>query len=77
MRLLQVLGTGCGKCARLKALADAAVSQLGIEARVEKIEDINAIAGFGVIMIPALAIDGEIKAAGRVPSVEEIKGMLA
>lgn len=76
MRVLQVLGTGCRRCARLEALADAAVDQLDIEATVEKIEDINVIAGFGVIMIPALAIDGQVKAAGRVPSIEEIKGML-
>lgn len=76
MRLLQILGSGCGKCARLKTLADAAVDQLGIEATVEKIEDINAIAGFGVTMIPALVIDGKVEAAGRIPSVKEIKKML-
>ena len=77
MKLLQVLGTGCAKCTKLKEQAEAAVKELGIEATVEKIEDINVITGFGVMMTPALVIDGEVKVVGKVPSVEEIKKLLA
>lgn len=77
MKLIQVLGTGCAKCAKLKENADKAVQELGIEASVEKIEDINVITSFGVMMTPALAIDGEVKAVGKVSSPEEIKQLLS
>jgi small redox-active disulfide protein 2 len=77
MRLLQVLGTGCAKCSKLKENAETAAKELGVEALVEKIEDINQITSFGVMMTPALAIDGEVKAVGKVLSVEDIKKMLA
>ena len=76
MKRIQVLGPGCARCAKLKENADKAVYELGIEATVDKIEDINAITGFGVMMTPALAIDGEVKAVGKVLSPEEIKKML-
>jgi len=76
VKLLQVLGTGCPKCAKLKEHAETAVGELGIEAAVEKIEDINQITAFGVMMTPALAVDGEVKVVGKVPSVEEIKQLL-
>lgn len=77
MKLIQVLGTGCAKCAKLKENAEQAVQELGIEASVEKIEDINVITGFGVMMTPALAIDGEVKLVGKLASPEEIKALLA
>jgi small redox-active disulfide protein 2 len=77
MKLLQVLGTGCAKCTKLKEHAEAAVQALGIEAAVEKVEDINQITGFGVMMTPALVVDGEVKVVGKVPSVDEIKKLLA
>jgi small redox-active disulfide protein 2 len=77
VRRLQVLGTGCAKCTKLKENADVAVKELGIDAAVEKIDDINAITGFGVMMTPALAVDGQVKVVGRVPSVQEIKGLLS
>ena len=77
MKLVQILGTGCAKCAKLKENADKAVQELGIEASVEKVEDINVITGFGVMMTPALAIDGEVKAVGKVSSPEEIKQLLS
>lgn len=76
MKLLQVLGPGCPKCEKLKQHAEAAVDELGIEATVEKITDINVITGFGVMMTPALAIDGEVKVVGKVPSTEEIKQLI-
>ena len=60
----------------MKENADAAVKELGIEATVEKISDIMEITNFGVMMTPALAVDGEVKVVGKVPSVEEIKKLL-
>ena len=76
MKLIQVLGPGCAKCAKLKENAEAAVQEAGVEATVEKITDINVITGFGVMMTPALAIDGEVKIVGKVPSTDEIKALL-
>ena len=76
MKLIQVLGTGCAKCTKLKENAEAAVKELGIEATVEKIEDINEITGFGVMMTPAVVIDGEVKLVGKLASPEEIKQLL-
>ena len=76
MKLIQVLGPGCAKCSQLRENAQVAVDELGIEATVEKIDDINVIAGFGVMMTPALAIDGEVKAVGKLCSKDEIKELL-
>ncbi|MDZ7618007.1 MAG: thioredoxin family protein [Patescibacteria group bacterium] len=76
MKLVQVLGTGCAKCEKLKHNAEEAVKLAGIEAMVEKVTDINVITGFGVMMTPALAVDGEVKLVGRVPSPEEIQKLL-
>ncbi|MGI6417707.1 MAG: thioredoxin family protein [Thermoguttaceae bacterium] len=76
MKLVQILGTGCAKCEKLKHNAEEAVKQSGVEATVEKITDINVITGFGVMMTPALAIDGEVKLVGKVASPEEIQKLL-
>ncbi len=77
MKLVQVLGPGCAKCEKLKHNAEEAVEQSGVEATVEKITDINVITGFGVMMTPALAIDGEVKSVGKVLSSGDIKELLA
>ena len=76
MKLVQILGTGCAKCEKLKHNAEEAVKQSGVEAMVEKVTDINVITGFGVMMTPALAIDGEVKLVGKVASPEEIQKFL-
>ena len=76
MRTIQILGTGCPKCKRLAENAGAAAKELGLECRIEKVTDINAIVDFGVMMTPALAVDGEVKVVGKVASVEEIKRLL-
>ena len=76
MKLVQVLGPGCSRCEKLKKNAEEAVRQAGVEAQVEKITDINVITGFGVMMTPALAIDGEVKLSGSVPSPDEIQKLL-
>jgi len=76
MTKIQILGTGCPKCNKLAENAKAAADALGIEYELEKISDINEIMGFGVMVTPALAIDGEVKAVGKVPSVDEIQKLI-
>lgn len=76
MKLIQVLGPGCAKCETLKKNAEQAVKDAGVEAMVEKISDINVITGFGVMMTPALVIDGEVKMVGKVASPADIKKLL-
>ena len=76
MKKIQILGTGCPKCKLLTANAEAAVKALGIEATIEKVQKIQDIMKFGVMVTPALVVDGEVKSAGKVLSVEEIKKIL-
>ena len=76
MKKIQILGTGCPKCKKLTENAEAAAKELGIEFEIEKVTGINEIMKFGVMMTPALAVDGEVKAVGKVLSPDEIKGML-
>jgi len=73
---IEVLGTGCPKCKKTYENAEEAIKELGIEAELVKVYDSVEIAKRGVFETPALVIDGEIKVAGRVPSKEEIKGLL-
>jgi len=77
MKKLHILGTGCPKCKKLAENTEAAAKALGIEYTVEKVTDINEIMKFGVMMTPALAVDGQVKIVGKVPSPDEIKKMLA
>jgi small redox-active disulfide protein 2 len=77
MKELLVLGPGCARCEMLADRVKEAAEQLGIEHEITKFTDPNAIAGFGVMTTPALIIDGELKFSGKVPSVEELKKMLA
>ncbi|NLH98120.1 MAG: thioredoxin family protein [Chthonomonadales bacterium] len=74
---IQILGTGCAKCKALTANAEAAVKQMGLDAEIEKVEDIQEIIKFGVMMTPALAVDGKVKIVGKVASADEIKKLLA
>ncbi|MBM3147014.1 MAG: TM0996/MTH895 family glutaredoxin-like protein [Actinobacteria bacterium] len=74
---IQVLGTGCAKCRKLENHVRKAVEDLGVDADVEKVQDIDAIASFGVMMTPALAIDGQVKIVGKVPSVDDVKTLIA
>lgn len=74
---IQVLGPGCPKCKTLEQNARAAVAQLGIEAEVEKVSDIDQILGFGVMVTPALVVDGEVICAGKVMSAKEISKLLS
>ena len=77
MKKLQVLGTGCAKCTKLAETAEQAVKSLGLDYQLEKITDINAIMNFGVMMTPAPVVDGVVKVVGKVPSVDEVKKLLA
>jgi small redox-active disulfide protein 2 len=73
---IEVLGSGCAKCKRQAQVAERVVKELGLEAEVVKVEDISEIIERGVMMTPALAIDGELKASGRIVDAEELKRML-
>lgn len=73
---VQILGTGCPKCKKLAANAEAAARELELDCELEKVTDVNEIMKFGVMMTPALAVDGEVKLAGKVPPVAEIKKLL-
>ncbi len=77
MRKLQVLGMGCPKCKQLTANAEAAARELGGAFELVKVTDINEIMAFGVMMTPALAVDGEVKVVGKVPSAAQIKELIA
>jgi small redox-active disulfide protein 2 len=73
---IEILGTGCPKCEALKKNAECAARELSIAADIVKVTDIAEIAGRGVMMTPALSVDGEIKVVGKVATVEEIKAYL-
>ena len=74
---IQILGTGCAKCKTLADNAKQAVDEMGADIEIEKIQDIKEIMKFNILMTPGLAIDGNVKAAGRVLSTDEIKKLLA
>ena len=76
MKKIEILGTGCPKCRKLEELAREAVGEIGLECQIEKVDDIQKIMFYGVMMTPALVIDGQVKVSGRVPSVDELKWML-
>ena len=74
---LQVLGTGCPKCKKLADMTETVAQELGIEYELEKVTGINDIMKMGVMMTPALVVDGDVKVAGKLPSAEEIKSYLS
>jgi small redox-active disulfide protein 2 len=76
MKKIKVLGTGCPKCKKLLEATQKVVADSGIEAEVTKVEDITEIIKCGVMMPPALVVDGEVKVSGRVPRPEEILSMI-
>ena len=73
---IQILGTGCPKCQKLAENAEKAAKSAGLEYTLEKVTDINEIMKFGVMLTPALAVDGEVKLSGKAPSPDEIKKVL-
>ena len=76
MKKIQILGPGCPNCKKLAEVANEAAKTLGIEYELEKVTDIQNIMTFGVMMLPALVVDGKVKVAGKVPSVEQMKLLL-
>ena len=74
--VIKVLGTGCAKCHQLEENTKKAVAELGLDASIEKVENIKDIMKYGVMKTPALVVDGKVKVMGRVPSPEEIKKYL-
>lgn len=76
MKKIQILGTGCPKCKQLAENAEAAAKALGLEYELVKVTEINEIMKFGVMMTPALAVDGEVKLVGKVPPADQIRKVL-
>lgn len=76
MKKLQILGTGCPKCNALMAATQKAAEETGVPYEIEKVSDLNRIMSFGVMLTPALVVDGTVRVTGKVPSVEEIKKLL-
>jgi small redox-active disulfide protein 2 len=74
--VIKVLGSGCANCQKLEAIAQQAVDRLGIDAEVVHVTDFAEIMGYGVMSTPALVVDGELKLAGRVPSLDEVVRVL-
>jgi small redox-active disulfide protein 2 len=77
MKKIQILGPGCKRCVMLADVAKKAADELGLAYEIEKVTDINRIAEFGVMFTPALVVDGQVKVAGKVPSIEDVKKLLA
>ncbi|MEQ1440415.1 thioredoxin family protein [Fontimonas sp. SYSU GA230001] len=76
MTKIQILGSGCAKCQQLTRNAEAAATALGLDYQIEKVTAVDDIVAYGVMRTPALAVDGQLKAAGRVLSADEIKPLL-
>ena len=77
MKKIQILGTGCSKCNMLADNVKKIADSMGIEYQLEKVEDINKIIEFGVMMTTGLVVDGVVKASGKVPKDDEIKEMIS
>lgn len=74
---IQVLGTGCPKCREVTARVERVVLDLGLDVEIEKVESLKDIVAFGVVATPAVAIDGEIRTTGRVPSLDELRELIS
>jgi len=76
MKKLQILGTGCKKCATLAETTKLAADQLGLACEIEKVTDLKQIMSFGVMTTPALVVDGVVKVAGKVPTLDQVKAFI-
>jgi small redox-active disulfide protein 2 len=77
MKQLLILGTGCAKCGKLYEVTEQAAKELGVPYEINKVTDLKQIMALGVMVTPALVVDGSLKIAGRVPSADEVKKLLA
>lgn len=76
MKEIRVLGTGCAKCKKLEDVTREAAEEMGIDFNLEKVSELDKIMEYGVMMTPALVVDGEVKASGKIPGTEDLKKML-
>ncbi len=76
MKSIKILGSGCAKCNKLYEMTDQAASELKIEYKLEKVTDMNKFIEFGVMLTPALVVDGEVKSTGAVPSIDNLKQLI-
>lgn len=77
MKKIQILGTGCPKCKKLAEITEQVAKMSGIEYELVKVTDINEIIQYGVMMTPALVVDGEVKVSGRIPKPDELKTLIS
>lgn len=77
MKKIEILGPGCPKCKKLEELTRMAASEIGLECKIDKVEDIQKIMAYGIMMTPALVVDGKVKLTGKIPSVDELKKLLS
>lgn len=76
MKDIKVLGPGCARCQELMRQTQRAAKEIGLECQIQKVTDIREITTYGVMMTPALVVDGQVKVSGKVPSLDDIKKML-
>ncbi len=72
MKKIEVLGSGCPKCQKLESMVKEAVAKHGVDAEVSHIYDINKIVDYGVMVTPALVVDGKLKFSGKIPGEKEL-----
>ena len=77
MKKLQILGTGCPKCQKLAEMTEQAAKELNLDYEIVKVTDLDEIMSFGIMMTPGLAVDGEVKVAGKLPTMDALKIMLS
>lgn len=77
MTRIQILGSGCAKCRQLTVITEQAAQDLGLQYELEKVTDVTRYADFGVMFTPALVVDGVVKLSGKVPSLDEVRRLLA
>ena len=76
MKQIRILGTGCAKCHKLEEETRAVAADMGLDCNIEKVSEVKDIMAYGVMMTPALVVDGQVVAVGKVPSRDEIRGLL-
>lgn len=77
MKDIKILGTGCAKCKRTEAIIRKVVEEMGVEARIEKVEDIQQILQYDILATPGVVIDGVVRIKGRIPDKTELQEMLS
>lgn len=73
---IKVLGTGCAKCKQLEKVVREAVAEMGLDAEVEKVTELTDIMSYGIMSTPGLVVNGEVRLAGRLPKLAEVKSIL-